>query len=197
MHHTSTNATPLNLRSECPANGEQNVSPADRRKAGWLMDYECAGAVRMRLDPAYTSAPFATVRTGGEGDIMVHGAFVFRGKCVVTLVSLAVVVAGATTAGPRPAVAGWFSPPGGTWCAMQATGLNDCSYFSQRQCQATLSGIGGSCVPNLQAPAEAFVSPPPSPPRKAKRAYGPPPPVPPPPVYMGPNYGPPPPPYYR
>jgi Protein of unknown function (DUF3551) len=54
--------------------------------------------------------------------------------------------------GAAPVRAGFFSPPQGTWCAFQATGLNDCSFFSQQQCRATLSGIGGVCSPNLQAP---------------------------------------------
>jgi hypothetical protein len=34
------------------------------------------------------------------------------------------------------------------WCAHYSTGLNDCSYYSFRQCTAALSGAGGICSPN-------------------------------------------------
>jgi len=111
--------------------------------------------------------------------------------CGLLAVLAAVAMFGAT----RPAAAGWFSPPTGTWCALEAVGLNDCSYFSYQQCMATLSGIGGTCQPNLQAPPPPVYPPPP--PRRAKAkhrrnaASAPPPP---------PGYGPvpvPPPPSYR
>jgi hypothetical protein len=79
---------------------------------------------------------------------------------------LAAAIAAIAVCATGPAVAGWFSPPQGTWCALQAVGLNDCSYFSYQQCLATLSGVGGTCQPNLQAPPPYY--PPPPPPRRAK-----------------------------
>jgi Protein of unknown function (DUF3551) len=104
---------------------------------------------------------------------------------------LPALAAAAAIAGASPASAGWFSPPTGTWCALEAVGLNDCSYFSYQQCIATLSGIGGTCQPNLQAPPQVY----PGPPRRHAKvrhrrnaSAGPPPgygpvPVPPPPGY--------------
>jgi hypothetical protein len=62
-----------------------------------------------------------------------------------------------------PAQAGLFRPATGRWCAEMTIGLNDCSYASYEQCMATLSGIGGICSVNLQAP------PPEPPPRRKRR----------------------------
>jgi hypothetical protein len=36
----------------------------------------------------------------------------------------------------------------GLWCAHYGTGLNDCSFYSFEQCQASISGNGGSCARN-------------------------------------------------
>jgi hypothetical protein len=120
----------------------------------------------------------------------VRRAFDFPIKRAVTRL-LPALAAAAVIGASGPATAGWFSPPTGTWCALEAVGLNDCSYFSYQQCMATLSGIGGTCQPNLQAPPPVYPLPPP---RRAKvkhrrnASYAPPPgygpvPVPPPPGY--------------
>jgi hypothetical protein len=61
--------------------------------------------------------------------------------------------------------AGFFTPSTGRWCARMATSLNDCSYDTFAQCMATLSGIGGVCTENPQAPQ--IVDPPP--PRKHRK----------------------------
>jgi uncharacterized protein DUF3551 len=34
------------------------------------------------------------------------------------------------------------------WCAHYNTGLNDCNFYSFRQCMAALSGNGGYCSQN-------------------------------------------------
>ena len=34
----------------------------------------------------------------------------------------------------------------GTWCIQPPSGTWDCSYYSQRQCLASLSGRSGTCV---------------------------------------------------
>jgi hypothetical protein len=36
----------------------------------------------------------------------------------------------------------------GTWCAYDTKGTTNCGFYSYAQCMATLSGLGGSCVPN-------------------------------------------------
>lgn len=39
------------------------------------------------------------------------------------------------------------------WCAHFSTGYNDCSFYSFRQCMATISGVGGYCSQNaLETP---------------------------------------------
>jgi hypothetical protein len=75
--------------------------------------------------------------------------------------ALAIVTAALSCAGA--AHAGFLKPSTGRWCALTAVGLNDCSYDTFAQCMATLSGVGGVCSENLQAPR--FVEAPP-PPRK-------------------------------
>jgi hypothetical protein len=42
----------------------------------------------------------------------------------------------------------------GTWCARDTRGGTNCGFHSFAQCQADISGIGGSCSPN-----PAFVAP--------------------------------------
>jgi hypothetical protein len=165
----------------------------------WLTHINGASFASAGANLVY-SAPRGPI-TDSEVDI-VHRALDFRRKWVAKPWLLAVALAGAAAiGGASPAAAGFFSPPGGTWCAMEAVGLNDCSYFSYQQCMATLSGVGGTCEPNLQAPPPAYPSP-----RRAKskrrsyaqpypQAYPPPYYPPPPPAYMGPAYVPPPPPY--
>jgi hypothetical protein len=59
------------------------------------------------------------------------------------------------------AYAGFFTPSTGRFCARETTGLNDCSYDTYAQCMATLSGIGGVCSENLQAPPPYLAAPPP------------------------------------
>ncbi len=112
--------------------------------------------------------------------------FDIRGRCAAKLLGSALALAltsgVASLGGTRSAAAGWFSPPGGTWCALEAIGLNDCSYFSYRQCLATLSGVGGTCQPNLQSPPLPAYYPPPRRGKGKHRAYArryPPPPPPP------------------
>ena len=34
------------------------------------------------------------------------------------------------------------------WCAHFNTGLNDCNFYSFRQCTVALSGVGGYCARN-------------------------------------------------
>jgi hypothetical protein len=34
------------------------------------------------------------------------------------------------------------------WCARYNTGLNDCSFYSFRQCRVSISGVGGVCELN-------------------------------------------------
>jgi hypothetical protein len=58
------------------------------------------------------------------------------------------------------ACAGVFTPSTGRFCARETTGLNDCSYDTYEQCMATLSGIGGVCSENPQAPPPYIASPP-------------------------------------
>jgi hypothetical protein len=36
----------------------------------------------------------------------------------------------------------------GPWCAYDVRGGTNCGFHSYAQCQAYLSGIGGSCAPN-------------------------------------------------
>jgi hypothetical protein len=124
-----------------------------------------------------------------DEDFAVHRSVEFHRIGVATLLLAGALMGAAAIGGAKPAAAGWFSPPRGTWCALESTGLNDCLYFSYQQCLATLSGIGGTCQPNLQAPPSYY----PPPPRHAKKAgqrrhaaY--------PPSYP-PGYMPPPPPY--
>jgi hypothetical protein len=60
---------------------------------------------------------------------------------------LALMAVGVTLLGdPRPSEARPWYP----WCARfgDRSGVEECLYASFEQCQATLSGIGGSCVQN-------------------------------------------------
>jgi len=34
------------------------------------------------------------------------------------------------------------------WCAAYRSGANNCGFTTIEQCQASVSGVGGSCVPN-------------------------------------------------
>ena len=34
------------------------------------------------------------------------------------------------------------------WCAAYRNGSNNCGFTTFEQCQASVSGVGGSCVPN-------------------------------------------------
>jgi hypothetical protein len=34
------------------------------------------------------------------------------------------------------------------WCAHFNTGLNDCNFYSLRQCRVAVSGVGGYCAQN-------------------------------------------------
>jgi hypothetical protein len=66
-------------------------------------------------------------------------------KLLLGLVAL--VAMGVTLVGdPRPSAARPWYP----WCARFAdrSGVEECLYTSFQQCQATISGIGGSCVEN-------------------------------------------------
>jgi hypothetical protein len=53
----------------------------------------------------------------------------------------------------RPSAAREWFP----WCAQTADirAIVDCSFTTFEQCQATLSGIGGSCVQNVRPPPAA------------------------------------------
>jgi hypothetical protein len=64
--------------------------------------------------------------------------------------------------------AGLFTPSTGRWCALTTIGLNDCSYDTYAQCMATLSGVGGVCSENLQAPR--YEESPPPPPRHRRHS---------------------------
>ncbi len=65
----------------------------------------------------------------------------------------------AVAADARPSAAREWYP----WCAQYADirAITECSFTSFAQCQATLSGIGGSCVQNVR--------PPPGEPRRDRR----------------------------
>ena len=66
-----------------------------------------------------------------------------------TLLVLAAAVA-VLVAEPRPGAAREWYP----WCAQTADvrAIVDCSFATFQQCQATISGIGGSCVQNVRPP---------------------------------------------
>jgi hypothetical protein len=36
----------------------------------------------------------------------------------------------------------------GPWCAYDVKGATNCGFHSYAQCQANISGIGGTCAPN-------------------------------------------------
>ena len=36
----------------------------------------------------------------------------------------------------------------GPWCSYYVQGGRNCGFYSYQQCQANISGIGGSCAPN-------------------------------------------------
>lgn len=57
----------------------------------------------------------------------------------------ALFVAVAITLFPSMAAA---RAPEGPWCALLSNAIQDCHYFTHAQCLATVSGIGGMCVPN-------------------------------------------------
>jgi hypothetical protein len=40
------------------------------------------------------------------------------------------------------------SAANGSWCATYTRGVENCVYSSYAQCQATASGLGGTCEPN-------------------------------------------------
>jgi tetratricopeptide (TPR) repeat protein len=42
-----------------------------------------------------------------------------------------------------------------SWCAAYRSGANNCGFQTIEQCRATVSGIGGSCVPNYSDPQPA------------------------------------------
>jgi hypothetical protein len=92
------------------------------------------------------------------------GAFATRMRLAAALATLLCCLLAATAAH-----AGLFKPSTGRWCALTAIGLNDCSYDTFAQCMATLSGVGGVCSINAQAPPV----PDQPPPRKRKRRSAP------------------------
>jgi hypothetical protein len=47
-----------------------------------------------------------------------------------------------------PSLCGCSGGRGGIWCAHYGTGLNDCSFYSFEQCQASVRGNGGTCARN-------------------------------------------------
>jgi hypothetical protein len=84
-----------------------------------------------------------------------------HGRCVAgrRLAAWMAIVIGALVCATT-AYAGFFRPATGRFCARETTGLNDCSYDTYEQCMATLSGIGGVCSENLQAPPPYLAAPP-------------------------------------
>lgn len=92
-----------------------------------------------------------------------------RVRCVARsrIAMIAAILTG-TLAFACAAHADFFRPSTGRWCALTTIGLNDCSYDTFAQCMATLSGVGGVCSENLQAPI--YVEPPP-PPRRRHRKH--------------------------
>jgi hypothetical protein len=63
-------------------------------------------------------------------------------------------LAAALALGLAMMLGGCGSQPSLPWCAdinYQGRSL-DCSYRSFEQCQATIAGLGGSCVPNPRGP---------------------------------------------
>lgn len=57
----------------------------------------------------------------------------------IALVVTALAALSSTTVGARAE---------GPWCAYDTKGTTNCGFYSYAQCMATLSGLGGSCVPN-------------------------------------------------
>lgn len=47
----------------------------------------------------------------------------------------------------------------GTWCIYEDWSLTNCGFYTQQQCLASASGVGGLCVPNprfMGAPSYAY-----------------------------------------
>jgi hypothetical protein len=81
----------------------------------------------------------------------------------------AFVLALVTTAmfAPRPAAAAYNLP----WCAQHydSSFAFSCAFYTQQQCLATMSGVGGNCIQNPRLPpppAAAYDEP-----RRAKRHH--------------------------
>jgi hypothetical protein len=68
-------------------------------------------------------------------------------KRMLFLVATATV---ALVGDPRPSAAREWYP----WCAQYADirAITECSFVTFEQCQASVSGIGGSCVQNVRPP---------------------------------------------
>jgi len=58
-----------------------------------------------------------------------------------SIAGLAAVLAGLS-------LCGCGGSSGAPWCAHYSSGLNDCSFYSYRQCTDSLSGAGGVCLAN-------------------------------------------------
>jgi Protein of unknown function (DUF3551) len=67
----------------------------------------------------------------------------------MVLIGLAAMLA-AVVSGTAPASAQYWQGRG-TWCIQPPQGTWDCSYYSFRQCQQSLSGRRGTCTQNPSA----------------------------------------------
>jgi Protein of unknown function (DUF3551) len=78
---------------------------------------------------------------------------------------VALILTAAAALAPRTAVAGYNLP----WCAnYYDSNVIACSFTSFAQCMASVSGVGGHCIQNIQYPPR-----PPEPPRvKSRRVPG-------------------------
>jgi hypothetical protein len=77
---------------------------------------------------------------------------------------VAFAVAAAAAFAPRPAAAAYSLP----WCAQyqDKSAIRSCAFYTQEQCLATVSGIGGFCYRNPFGPPLVYGEP-----RRAKRRY--------------------------
>lgn len=77
-----------------------------------------------------------------------------------TLIATALLVGLSLTAFVSPSAAGHEPYP---WCAYYSGGRDGggttCGFVTWAQCQATISGIGGTCAPNPAYPGPADTSP--------------------------------------
>jgi Protein of unknown function (DUF3551) len=137
-------------------NGEQSLARRRTSVAQRVNETLNRSPCVATIDIRYSAVDFSTTRMA---DVRVCVEFC---RCAAARSGWLVIAMAAMwlVSDVAPSHAGFFTPSTGTWCAYEATGLTDCSYFSYQQCMATLSGIGGTCGANLQAPPVYYAPPP-------------------------------------